>query len=128
MNATILIVDDHPINLKLARGVLEFAGHQVLQAADAEQARAILAAGIRPDLILMDVALPGMDGLTLARCLKGDSATQAIPIVAMTAFAMKGDEQKALAAGCDAYLTKPIDTRQLPHRVAGWLKPYPLKG
>lgn len=128
MNATILIVDDHPINLKLARGVLEFAGHQVLQAAEAEEAQAVLAAGTWPDLILVDVALPGMDGLTLTRCLKADPATEAIPIVAMTAYAMKGDEQKALEAGCDGYLAKPIDTRQLPRQVAGWLKLSRLKG
>jgi CheY-like chemotaxis protein len=126
MRATILIVDDHPVNLKLASGVLEFEGYRVLKAADAEEAQTVLAK-TRPDLILMDLALPGMDGLRLTRQLKADPATQAIRIVALTAFAMKGDEQKALAAGCDGYLTKPIDTRKLPGQVAGWLRPSGVK-
>jgi CheY-like chemotaxis protein len=94
MSATILIVDDHPVNLKLVSGVLEFEGYRVLKAADAEEAQTFLAK-TRPDLILMDLALPGMDGLRLTRQLKADPATQAIRIVALTAFAMKGDEQKA---------------------------------
>jgi CheY-like chemotaxis protein len=106
--------------------VLEFQGYRVLQAADAEEAQTILAE-TRPDLILMDLALPGMDGLTLTRQLKAEPATQSVPIVAMTAFAMKGDAAKALAAGCDGYLTKPIDTRKLPVLVAGWLKLAGLK-
>jgi CheY-like chemotaxis protein len=126
MSATILIVDDQPINLKLASRVLEFEGYRVLKAADAEEAQAVLAQA-RPQLILMDLALPGMDGLTLARQLKAEPATKSIPIVAMTAFAMKGDAAKALAAGCDGYLTKPIDTRKLPVLVAGWLKLAGLK-
>jgi CheY-like chemotaxis protein len=126
MSATILIVDDHPVNLKLVSGVLEFEGYRVLKAADAEEAQTVLAK-TRPDLILMDLALPGMDGLRLTRQLKASPATQAIRIVALTAFAMKGDEQKALAAGCDGYLTKPIDTRKLPGQVAGWLRPSGVK-
>ena len=126
MSATILIVDDHPVNLKLASGVLEFEGYRVLKAADAEEAQTLLAK-MHPDLILMDLALPGMDGLTLTHQLKADPATQAIRIVALTAFAMKGDEQKALAAGCDGYLAKPIDTRKLPGQVAGWLQPSSVK-
>lgn len=121
MSATILIVDDHPVNLKLVSGVLEFEGYRVLKAADAEEAQTILAEA-QPDLILMDLALPGMDGLTLTRQLKADPATQPIRIVALTAFAMKGDKEKALAAGCDGYLAKPIDTRTLPGQVAGWLR------
>jgi CheY-like chemotaxis protein len=126
MSATILIVDDQPLNRKLASRVLEFQGYRVLQAADAEGAQAVLAQA-RPDLILMDLALPGMDGLTLTRQLKAEPATQSIPIVAMTAFAMKGDAAKALAAGCDGYLTKPIDARHLAGWVAGWLKLAGLK-
>ena len=74
-----------------------------------------------PELILMDIALPGMDGLTLARKLKADKRTRHIPIVALTAFAMKGDDQKAFDAGCDGYITKPIDTRKLPEQVVEWL-------
>ncbi|MEW6306879.1 MAG: response regulator [Verrucomicrobiota bacterium] len=113
---TILVVDDNPTNLKLVSDVLEFEGYQILQAADAEQAQAVLKDSI-PDLILMDIALPGMDGLTLTRLLKADARTRHIRIVALTAFAMKGDDQKALDAGCDGYITKPIDTRRLGGQV-----------
>jgi CheY-like chemotaxis protein len=74
-----------------------------------------------PDLILMDITMPGMDGLTLTRRLKTDPRLKAIPIVAVSSLAMKGDDQKALAAGCDAYITKPIDTRRLPAQVLEWL-------
>ena len=94
--------------------------------AHAQEAQAVLAQA-RPNLILMELALPGMDGLTLTRKLKAEPATKSIPIVAMTAWAMNGDAAKALAAGCDGYLTKPIDTRKLPGLVAGWLKLAGLK-
>jgi PAS domain S-box-containing protein/diguanylate cyclase (GGDEF)-like protein len=118
----ILIVDDNPTNLRLAASVLELEGHQVDQAADADQALDYLA-GTVPDLILMDIALPGMDGLTLTRQLKADSRLAAVPVVALTAFAMKGDEQKARDAGCAGYLTKPIDTREFGRQIAGFLAP-----
>jgi len=120
MNAKILVVDDNPTNLKLASDVLEFEGHRVLKAGDAEEAQAIIASS-PPDLILMDIALPGMDGLTLTRQLKADEKTKHICVVALTAFAMKGDDEKAVAAGCDGYITKPIDTRTLPEQVGAWL-------
>jgi two-component system cell cycle response regulator DivK len=94
--ATIPIVDDHPINLKLISGALGFEGHRVLKAVDADEAQAILAKAPR-DLILMDLALPGMDGLTLTRRLKAEPVSQAIRVVARTAFAMKADEQRTLA-------------------------------
>jgi CheY-like chemotaxis protein len=110
---TILVVDDNPTNLKLISDVLEFEGYIVLQAVDAEQAQVVLGS-ISPDLILMDIALPGMDGLTLTRKLKADPRTRTIRIVALTAFAMVGDEKKARDAGCDGYITKPINTRTLP--------------
>jgi CheY-like chemotaxis protein len=113
----ILVVDDNPTNLKLVSDMLEFEGHDILKAVDAEQAQVVLADTL-PDLILMDIALPGMDGLTLTRKLKADEHTRHIRIVALTAFAMKGDDQKALDAGCDGYITKPIDTRALPGLVA----------
>ncbi|OGA44449.1 MAG: two-component system response regulator [Betaproteobacteria bacterium RIFCSPLOWO2_12_FULL_62_58] len=113
----ILIVDDNPTNLKLASEVLACEGYVVESAEDAERAQEMLRHSV-PDLILMDIALPGMDGLTLARLLKGDPAYQHVRIVALTAFAMKGDDQKAREAGCDAYITKPIDTRKLPVQVA----------
>ncbi len=118
--ACILVVDDNPTNLKLASDVLEFAGYHVLQAADAEEALDIIQR-VRPSLILMDIALPGMDGLTLTRQLKANAETHDIIIVALTAFAMKGDDAKAKEAGCDGYITKPIDTRELPELVAGFL-------
>jgi CheY-like chemotaxis protein len=115
--ARILVVDDNPINLKLVSDLLAFEGHEMLNARDAEEAQVVLADNV-PDLILMDIALPGMDGLSLTRHLKADARTRDIPIVALTAFAMKGDEQKALYAGCNGYITKPIDTRALPSDVA----------
>jgi len=118
MNAArILVVDDNPINLKLVSDLLAFDGHEILKAMDAEEALVVLNETL-PDLILMDIALPGMDGLTLTRRLKSDARTGHIRIVALTAFAMKGDEQKAIDAGCDGYITKPIDTRALPVEVA----------
>ena len=117
---TILVVDDNPTNLKLAVDVLEYAGYRVHRAIDAEQALLVLER-IKPDLVLMDLALPGMDGLALTRKLKADPAMKNICIIALTAFAMKGDEQKARDAGCDGYITKPIDTRLLPEQVAGYL-------
>ena len=126
MRAKILVVEDNPINLKLVSDLLEFEGHEMLRAVNAEEAQAVLA-GILPDLILMDIALPGMDGLTLTRQLKADERTRGIRIVALTAFAMKGDEQKALDAGCDGYITKPIDTREFPGRVAALLSSHPFK-
>ncbi len=118
--ASILVVDDNPTNLKLVSDVLAYEGHDILRAVDAEEAQLILDR-ILPDLILMDIALPGMDGLTFTRRLKADARTRQIRIVALTAFAMKGDDQKALDAGCDGYITKPIDTRALPGEVAGIL-------
>jgi CheY-like chemotaxis protein len=116
----ILVVDDNPTNLKLVSDLLEFDGYEILKAVDAEEALIVLA-GPLPDLILMDIALPGMDGLTLTRKLKADPRTRPIRIVALTAFAMKGDDQKAFEAGCDGYIMKPIDTRKLPSQVASLL-------
>lgn len=113
----ILIVDDNPTNLRLAAEVLELAGYAPLKAVDAEQALAMLQSDM-PDLILMDIALPGMDGLSLTRKLKLDARLRHVPVIALTAFAMKGDDRKALEAGCAAYITKPIDTRRLPQQVA----------
>jgi CheY-like chemotaxis protein len=121
MSAKILVVDDNPINLKLVSDLLEFEGHEILKAGDAEEAQIVLADTL-PELILMDIALPGMDGLTLTRKLKAAERTRSIRIVALTAFAMKGDDQKAFDAGCDGYITKPIDTRALPEQVAAMLE------
>jgi CheY-like chemotaxis protein len=119
--ASILVVDDNATNLKLVSDVLEFEGYQLLKASDAETAQAIIRK-TPPDLILMDIALPGMDGLTLTRRLKADETTRHILVIALTAFAMKGDDLEAREAGCDGYITKPIDTRTLPRVVAAFLQ------
>jgi CheY-like chemotaxis protein len=116
----ILMVDDHPGNLKLLSFILTKLGHEVRVAADAAHALTVLES-FRPELILMDLQLPGMDGLELTRQLKADPLHHGIVIVAVTASAMKGDEQKAMEAGCDGYISKPIDTRLLPDLVQRYL-------
>ena len=116
----ILVVDDNPTNLKLVSDVLAFDGYRILKAVDAEEALSLIQK-CPPDLILTDIALPGMDGLTMTRLLKDDPKTRHIPVVALTAFAMKGDDQKAQVAGCDGYITKPIDTRKISSQVAEFL-------
>lgn len=113
----ILIVDDNPTNLKLVAYLMRANGYVVSTAFDADAALAEIRVK-QPDLILMDVQLPGIDGLELTRQLKADPATRDIIIVAVTAYAMKGDIEKAIAAGCDDYVTKPIDTRSLPGTIA----------
>jgi two-component system cell cycle response regulator DivK len=110
---TILVVDDNAVNLKLARVTLHCEGYAVRTATNAEDALRLLAT-IAPSVILMDIQLPGMSGLDLTRRLKADAATKNIVILALSAYAMKGDEEKALAAGCDGYITKPIDVATLP--------------
>jgi two-component system cell cycle response regulator DivK len=118
----ILIVDDNPVNLKLARVVLEGEDYDVRTAVDAESALELLK-GWQPRLILMDVQLPGMDGLELTRRLKADPNTRHIVIIALTAYAMKSDEEKARLAGCDGYVTKPLDVEALCQLVARKLEP-----
>jgi CheY-like chemotaxis protein len=120
----ILVVDDNPTNLKLISFLLQSKGYEIRTAASAEDALAALDS-FRPRLILMDLQLPGMDGLTLTRRLKADPARSGILIVAVTAYAMRGDEEKARSAGCDGYLTKPIDTRTLAQTVAAYLERAP---
>lgn len=117
---SILVVDDNPQNCKLLSFLLSDHGYSVRLAANADEALAAIAAQT-PRLILMDVQLPGMDGLTLTRKLKADPQTRGIFVVALTASAMKGDEERAREAGCDAYVTKPIDTRSLPDKIAEYL-------
>ena len=112
----ILIVDDNPTNLKLVAYLVKANGYEVATAIDAEAALQQIREH-PPRLILMDLQLPGIDGLELTRRLKADPATRDIVIVAVTAYAMKGDQDKALAAGCDDYVTKPIDTRALPETI-----------
>jgi len=118
---SILIVDDNPANMKLVRVLLSGEGYDVHTALDANEALEELNSS-RPDLILMDIQLPGMDGLELTRRLKSDPATRDIKIVGLTAYAMRGDEERILAAGCDGYIPKPIDTRTLPNSIRGYLK------
>lgn len=110
--AAILIVDDNPTDLKLARVVLTLDSYTVREAEDAEAAEARIAAA-RPDLILLDLRLPGMDGFELAKRLKDDPRTRGIPILAVTAYAGDDEEAKAYAAGCDAFIRKPIDIEAL---------------
>jgi CheY-like chemotaxis protein len=113
---TILVIDDNPVNLKLASEVLRSAGHDVIRAEDAEEALQLLQTTM-PQLVLTDISLPGMSGLELTRQLKTDPRYAHLPVVALTASAMKGDEAKILAAGCDAYIAKPLDTRQLASQI-----------
>src|SRR6266571_9288180 len=120
-NAAILIVDDNPVNLKLTRVLLVAEGYDVRTASDAEEALEVLGTW-RPRVILMDLQLPGMDGLELTRRLKADPATRDITVLGLTAYAMKGDEEKILAAGCDGYIPKPIDTRTLPAVISHYLE------
>ena len=120
-SAEILIVDDNPVNLKLAHLLLTGEGHDVRTAIDAEEALEVLKV-FNPRLILMDIQLPGMDGLELTRRLKADPATRKITILGLTAYAMKGDQEKILAAGCDGYISKPIDTRTLPEVISNYLE------
>ena len=114
--ASILIVEDNPLNLKLASVILQSAGHETTGAGDAEEAEEAIAAKV-PDLILMDLGLPGRDGYAFTRQLRMRPETQNVPILAVTSFAMKGDEQKAIDAGCTGYLMKPINRQSLLGRI-----------
>jgi CheY-like chemotaxis protein len=116
----ILVVEDNPANMLLVVALLERAGLRSAQASSAEEARRLIETTY-PDLILMDIQLPGEDGLSLTRELKSSPITAHIPIIALTAHAMKGDEVQAIAAGCDGYLAKPIDTRNFPTFVTRFL-------
>jgi CheY-like chemotaxis protein len=117
MRGLILIVDDNPIDLKLSSTLLELSGFKVEVAVDAEHAL-ILLERVIPDLIVVDIALPGLDGLSLTRRIKGDVRLGHVPVVALTAFAKRDDEQHAAAAGCERYFTKPIDTKTFGAQIA----------
>ena len=121
MGERVLIVDDNPTNLKLVAYLVKASGYEVETAGDAETAMSAIRAR-PPRIVLMDLQLPGVDGLELTRQLKADPATKDIAIIAVTAYAMKGDREKAFEAGCDDYVTKPIDTRALPEVIARWAK------
>jgi CheY-like chemotaxis protein len=113
----ILVIDDNAQNLKLAKVILATEGYEVRTAVDAEDALKVLES-FTPRLILMDLQLPRMDGFQLTRQLKADPKSRRIIILALTAYAMKGDDEKAFAAGCDGYMSKPIDTEALSRVVA----------
>jgi CheY-like chemotaxis protein len=116
----ILVIEDNPLNLELVTDLLEANGFIVCQARTAEEGlRAVRE--LSPDLILMDLSLPGLDGLAATRALRADPANRYLTIIALTAHAMKGDEALALRAGCDGYLTKPIDTRTFAAKVAAFV-------
>ena len=110
--ARVLVIEDNPANMKLASLLLRNAGHAVLCAVDAETGLT-MARACHPDLILMDIQLPGMDGLAATALLKQDPATTAIPVIALTAMAMKEDQEKTKVAGCDAYIAKPLRYQEL---------------
>lgn len=116
----ILVIDDNPINLKLVCSLLEAEGYFVCPAVNAEEALTLLEKSSFA-MILTDIELPGMDGLAFTRAIKQNPKTQKTIVIAVTAFAMVGDEEKAVAAGCDGYIAKPIDTRKLPLYVARFL-------
>ena len=125
MNKLILIADDEPWNLKLVRDLLEFHQYTTMEAINGEMA-ITLAREHKPDLILMDVQMPVMDGLSATRILKADPATSSIPIVALTSFAMTGDKEDTLEAGCDDYMAKPLDTREFMRKIGQWISPAQL--
>lgn len=118
---SILVIEDQALNRKVARIVLQSEGYEVIEAIDAVEALACLEKVV-PALILMDIALPGQSGEELTRQIKADPNLCGIPIIALTAAAMSGDRERLLKAGCDDYLSKPIDTQELLERVAHYLK------
>ena len=123
----VLVVEDNPANMTLATFLLKSAGHSVLSATDAESGLT-LARSEQPDLILMDIQLPGMDGLEATALLKADVTTRAIPVIALTALAMKGDEERIRAAGCDGYIAKPLAYREFLATISNILVKAPLYG
>jgi two-component system cell cycle response regulator DivK len=112
MAKTILIVEDEPRNLKLLRDLLQRFGYEILEASDGEQGVKLAGEKI-PDMILMDIMMPKMDGLEATRIIKADEKTKHIPIIALTSYAMKGDREKTIEAGCDGYIAKPIDIKEV---------------
>ena len=118
---TILVVEDNTLNMKLVRGLIKIGKYHMLEANDAELGIQLVREK-RPDLVLMDIQLPGMDGLSATKIIKEDPDLKDIPIVALTSHAMQGDKEKALAAGCTGYITMPIDTRKFLETVSQYLK------
>jgi CheY-like chemotaxis protein len=119
--ATVLLVEDNPHNRKIFSGMLTHAGFQVVEAEDGHKALAEVKRAL-PDLILMDLSIPGIDGWECARRIKADPRSRKVPIIALTAHAMRGDEESALEAGCDGYLSKPISPKKVVEEVKRALK------
>ena len=118
---TILVIEDNELNMKLVKELISIGKYGMLEANDAESGIQQIREQ-RPDLVLMDIQLPGMDGLSATKIIKEDPALKDIPIIGLTSYAMQGDEEKALAAGCTGYITKPIDTRKFLKTVSEYLK------
>lgn len=121
-NKMVLVVEDNALNMKLIRSLLQLSDFDILEAQDAESGIE-LAKKIKPDLILMDIQLPGMDGLSATQIIRKDPSLKDIPIVAITSYAMHGDEQKAKSAGCSGYIAKPIDTRSFLDTINEYMIP-----
>lgn len=121
MTHKILIVEDNENNSKLFRDILEFHGYAVTDATDGREG-VKMARELMPDLILMDIQMPEMDGLTAGQMLKEDLATSGLKIIALTSFAMQADQEKFIEAGFDGYLSKPINTREIPNLMQQWLE------
>ena len=120
MKKTILVAEDDSKNMTLLRDVLQASGYRTIEASDGKQC-VELAKASKPDLILMDIQMPEIDGLESTRILKADATTSNIPVIALTAYAMKGDKERILQAGCDVYLAKPVDIKELLKEVAKYL-------
>jgi len=120
---TVLVVEDNDMNMQLVEYLLEEGGFEIVKASSGEEALTITRDGGKPpDLILMDIHLPGMDGLSVVREMKSDSRTQRIPILALTAHAMRGDKDRFLEAGCDGYISKPIDVKTFISSIEQYIK------
>jgi len=120
--ARVLVVEDNDMNMQLVEYLLEQGGYQIVKAASGEEALSIARNGDPVDLILMDIHLPGIDGLSVVREMKTDAATKAIPILALTAHAMRGDKDRFLDAGCDGYISKPIDVKTFLSSIRMYLR------
>jgi len=123
VNRTVLVVEDNDMNMQLVEYLLEEGGYHIVKASSGEEALSITREGAAPlDLILMDIHLPGMDGLSVVREMKSDLRTQKIPILALTAHAMRGDKDRFLEAGCDGYISKPIDVKTFLSSIEQFMK------
>jgi CheY-like chemotaxis protein len=123
VNRTVLVVEDNDMNMQLVEYLLEEGGYNIVKACSGEEALSITReASVPPDLILMDIHLPGMDGLSVVREMKSDGRTHSIPILALTAHAMRGDKDRFLEAGCDGYISKPIDVKTFLSSIEQFMK------